>query len=223
MTSLKALQAPFLFETDEHVAAVVNDAAHHQGAVQWVRGQRCNWPDAVPRVAPPPVQLRPADARPPPTSGTHDPSHRLTGHHGGDRGPRRHGRRPSRRRLSRRASPTRIDPGTRQRLHARQPGAAPSATSTATGNIALYAKVMTLVVNTALWTSLDDSRRAIITTASDATRAWAIANQTKDTDAAAKFCAAGGTVVLADAPRHRRLPCRRGSHLRRHRNRGHAP
>ena len=27
VTSLKALQAPFLFESDEHVAAVVNDAA----------------------------------------------------------------------------------------------------------------------------------------------------------------------------------------------------
>ena len=27
VTSLKALQAPFLFESDAHVAAVVNDAA----------------------------------------------------------------------------------------------------------------------------------------------------------------------------------------------------
>ena len=74
------------------------------------------------------------------------------------------------------------------------------ATAKATGNVALYAKVMTLVINSALWTDLDDAERAIITTASDATRAWAITNQTKDAEAAATFCAAGGTVVLADAP-----------------------
>jgi hypothetical protein len=68
------------------------------------------------------------------------------------------------------------------------------------GNVALYAKVMTLVINSALWTDLDDAQRAIITTASDATRAWAIANQETDAAAAAAFCAGGGTVVLADAP-----------------------
>ena len=76
----------------------------------------------------------------------------------------------------------------------------PNRLSTATGNVALYAKVMTVVINSALWTGLDDAQRAIIMTASDATRAWAIANQTKDTEAAAQFCAGGGTVVLTDAP-----------------------
>ena len=87
------------------------------------------------------------------------------------------------------------------------------ATAKATGNVALYAKVMTLVINSDLWTGLDDAQRAIITTASDATRAWAIANQKKDAAAAVNSAPAADR-----GPRRRRLrrrlPRRRGPGLR---------
>ena len=69
--------------------------------------------------------------------------------------------------------------------------------STATGNVALYAKVLTVVVNTAFWASLDDSQRGIVKRASEALRDWAIANEPADAAAAVEFCAAGGHVVLA--------------------------
>ena len=69
--------------------------------------------------------------------------------------------------------------------------------ATATGNVALYAKVMTLVVNSALWTGLDDSQAGRRSPRPKPSRDWAITNQTADADAAAKFCAAGRPVVLA--------------------------
>ena len=119
--------------------------------------------------------------------------------HGDHRGPRRHGRRPGRRCATSRASTDGTIQGTDSGFTLASGEQPRSATSTATGNVALYAKVMTLVINSALWAGLDDAQRAIITTASDATRAWAIANQVTDAAAAARFCADGGTVVLADA------------------------
>ena len=70
--------------------------------------------------------------------------------------------------------------------------------TTATGNVALYAKVISLVVNTAFWDGLSEDRRAIIERAAEATRSWAIAHQLSDADAAVAFCGGGGRVVLAD-------------------------
>ena len=70
--------------------------------------------------------------------------------------------------------------------------------STATGNAALYAKVVSLVVNTSFWNGLSEEQRAIIVDAADATREWAIENQETDADAAVAFCKGGGRVVVAD-------------------------
>jgi TRAP-type C4-dicarboxylate transport system substrate-binding protein len=198
VTSLKALQAPFLFESDEHVAAVVNDAAITKDLFSGFEGSGVTgltlFPESLrhlfsfgqPMLTPADVKGRTIRAI---------SSLETTA-------------------LIEALGGTTIDPpgDTYQQgvadetIHGTDSGFTlatggnPSATATATGNVALYTKVMTLVINSALWSSLDDSQRAIITTASDATRAWAIANQTKDAEAAAKFCAAGGTVVLADAP-----------------------
>lgn len=68
----------------------------------------------------------------------------------------------------------------------------------ATGNVVPYAKVNSLVVNDGFWTSLSDGQRTIIQDAANATRAWAIDNLVKDADAAARYCETGGSVVLAD-------------------------
>jgi TRAP-type C4-dicarboxylate transport system substrate-binding protein len=198
VTSLKALQAPFLFESDEHVAAVVNDAAITKDLFSGFEGSGVTgltlFPESLRHLFSfgPPI-LSPADVKGKTIRAIS--SLETTA-------------------LIEALGGTTVDPpddayqqgvdaGTIQGTDSGftlATGGSPSATATATGNVALYAKVMTLVINSALWTSLDDSQRAIITTASDATRAWAIANQTKDAEAAAKFCAAGGTVVLADAP-----------------------
>ena len=70
--------------------------------------------------------------------------------------------------------------------------------STATGNASIYAKVVSLVVNTSFWNGLSEEQRAIIASAADATREWAIENQTTDAEAATAFCEAGGRVVVAD-------------------------
>ena len=70
----------------------------------------------------------------------------------------------------------------------------------AAGNLVPYAKVNSLVVNTAFWVGLSDAQRDIISQAAAATREWAISNQTGETRAAEQFCNAGGTIFLADAP-----------------------
>ena len=161
VTSLKALQAPFLFESDEHVAAIVDDAAITKDLFSGFEGSGVTgltlFPESLRHLfsfGEP--MLTPADVK-----GRTIRAISLAGDHGDDRSPRRHGRRPGRRRATRRAS-TRDDPRYRQRLHARRCGSH-QPPATATGNVALYAKVMTLVINSAFWTGLDDAQRAIIT------------------------------------------------------------
>jgi TRAP-type C4-dicarboxylate transport system substrate-binding protein len=196
VTSLKALQAPFLFESDEHVAAVVNDPAITKDLFNGFEGSGLTgltlFPESLRHLfsfgAP---MLTPADVKGKPIRAiSSQETTAIIGALGGtavdpagdayERG---------------------VDAGT---IHGTDSGFVlaaggnPSANATATGNVALYANVMTLVINSALWTGLDDAQRVILTTASDATRAWAIANQVTDAAAAAKFCAGGGTVVLAD-------------------------
>ena len=197
VTSLKALQAPFLFESDEHVAAIVDDAAITTDLFSGFEGSGVTsltlFPESLrhlfsfgePMLTPADVDGKTIRA----ISSTETTA--LIEALGG----------------------TAVDPvsdGYEQgvangTIHGTDSGftlaaaGRPSATSSATGNVALYAKVMTLVINDALWSGLDDAQREILTTASDATRAWAIANQPKDNEAAATFCVGGGTVVLADA------------------------
>jgi TRAP-type C4-dicarboxylate transport system substrate-binding protein len=197
VTSLKALQAPFLFDSDEHVAATVNDPAITADLFSGLDGSGVTgltlFPESLrhlfsfgrPMLAPADVKGRTIRAIS--SQETTATIEALGG--------------------------TAVDPdddayqqgiadGTIQGTDSGfvlSAGLGPNRTSTATGNVALYAKVMTLVINSALWTGLDDTQRAIISSASDATRTWAIANQVNDADAAATFCAGGGTVVLADA------------------------
>ena len=197
VTSLKALQAPFLFDSDEHVAATVNDPAITTDLFSGLDGSGVTgltlFPESLrhlfsfggPMLAPADVKGRTIRAIS--SQETTATIEALGG--------------------------TAVDPdddayqkgiadGTIQGTDSGfvlSAGLGPNRTSTATGNVALYAKVMTLVINSALWTGLDDTQRAIISSASDATRTWAIANQVNDADAAATFCAGGGTVVLADA------------------------
>jgi TRAP-type C4-dicarboxylate transport system substrate-binding protein len=198
VTRLEALQAPFLFESDEHVAAVVNDPAITTDLLTGFDGSGVNgltmFPESLrhlfsfgqPMLTPADVQGRTIRAISSlETTAMIEALGGTTVDPAGD------------------AYQQGVDAGTIQGTDSGftlATGGNPGATSTATGNVALYAKVMTIVINSALWTSLDDSQRAIITKAADATRSWAIANQTKDTEASAKFCAAGGTVALADAP-----------------------
>ena len=96
VTSLKALQAPFMFESDGHVAAVVNDAAITTNLLGGFQGSRGDRPDSVPGIAPPSVQLRQTDADARRRERSEDPGRPVGRNHGSDRGPRRHGRRPDR-------------------------------------------------------------------------------------------------------------------------------
>ena len=196
VTTLKALQAPFLFESDAHVAAVVDDPAITKDLFSGLEGSGVTgltlFPESLrhlfsfgePMLTPSDVKGRTIRAIS--SADTTAIIEALGG--------------------------TAVDPvgdafrsgiadGT---IHGTDSGftlareSDSHGASIATGNVALYAKVMTLVVNSGLWAGLDDAQRAIITKASDATRAWAIANQVTDAASAAKFCADGGTVVLAD-------------------------
>lgn len=70
--------------------------------------------------------------------------------------------------------------------------------ATATGNLVLYAKVITLVVNNAFWGGLSETQRDSLSKAAEATQGWAISNRVPERQAAAKYCTDGGTVVLTD-------------------------
>ena len=196
VTSLKALQAPFLFESDEHVAAVVNDPAIAKDLLSGLEGSGVTgltlFPESLRHLfsfGPP--MLSPADVkgkaiRAISSLETTELIEALGGTAVDPLGD---------------AYQQGIDAGT---IQGTDSGfvlslVGSNRTATATGNVALYAKVMTLAINTSFWTGLTDAQRTIITTASDATRSWAIVNQTKDAAAAAEFCVGGGTVVLADA------------------------
>jgi TRAP-type C4-dicarboxylate transport system substrate-binding protein len=197
VTSMKALQAPFLFDSDEHVAATVNDAAITTDLFSGLDGSGVTgltlFPESLrhlfsfgePILTPADVEGRTIRAISSP-----DTTAMIEALGGAAVDPDDDAYKQG------------VADGTIQGTDSGfvlSGGASSNRTSTATGNVALYAKVMTLVINSALWTGLDDAQRAIISTASDATRAWAIANQVNDADAAATFCAGGGTVVLADA------------------------
>ena len=197
VTSLKALQAPFLFASDEHVAAVVDDAAITKDLLSGFEGSGVTgltlFPESLrhlfsfgePMLSPADVKGKTLRA-----ISSLETTTIIEALGGTVVDPVGDGYQQG------------IDNGTIQGTDSGftlAAGSKPSAISTATGNVALYAKVMTLVANSAFLTGLDEGERRIIATASDATRAWAIANQQKDTAAAATFCAGGGSVVLADA------------------------
>jgi TRAP-type C4-dicarboxylate transport system substrate-binding protein len=73
------------------------------------------------------------------------------------------------------------------------------APATATANVILYPKVISLVVNGELWNGLTETQRTILTQAAETTRDRVIADHPSDTESAQGYCAGGGAVVLADA------------------------
>lgn len=67
----------------------------------------------------------------------------------------------------------------------------------ATGNVTFYPKYEVLFANAAAFTRLTDEQRMILRQAATATQKKALANRPKEVDAAAAYCADGGTIVLA--------------------------
>jgi hypothetical protein len=70
-------------------------------------------------------------------------------------------------------------------------------TGTATGNITFYPKANALVVNGDVFADLDDEQRQVLEQAAAQTREWAIGAIPNDHEAAEAFCDRGGAVVLA--------------------------
>ena len=68
---------------------------------------------------------------------------------------------------------------------------------TATGNVTFYPKVNSLVIGDKAFDGLDDAQRKLIAEAAAATRDWAIEASPTDAEAAEAFCADGRRVVLA--------------------------
>ena len=196
VTTLQALQAPFLVESDEHVAAIVNDDAISQkmlgglsavgvtGLTLFPWSLRHFFSFTTPILTPADVKGRTIR-----TPGSVDVGALLAALGGKGVLPNDD------------AFTSGVADGT---ITAADSGFTVAMTSlpraaTATGNVVPYAKVITLVANTAFWSGLDDAQRSIISRASAAARAWAIANLVSDVQAAAKYCADGGKVVLTDA------------------------
>ena len=74
----------------------------------------------------------------------------------------------------------------------------PGSWTTTAGNVTLFPKINSLVANADALADLTPEQRAVITAAAEATRDWAVATTADEAAAAEAFCAAGGTVVLAD-------------------------
>jgi TRAP-type C4-dicarboxylate transport system substrate-binding protein len=71
--------------------------------------------------------------------------------------------------------------------------------ATAVANVTLYPRVNSLVINTDAFDKLDDDQRQVLAEAADATLAWAVESFPTDTAGAADYCADGGSVI--NAPR----------------------
>jgi len=69
----------------------------------------------------------------------------------------------------------------------------------ATGNLNLFPKVNSLVVNSEKFAGLTEAQQGILRQAADATREWAIGAVIDSATAATGYCADGGTVVVTNA------------------------
>jgi TRAP-type C4-dicarboxylate transport system substrate-binding protein len=87
------------------------------------------------------------------------------------------------------------------RLHGAESGLLQGASlpgkPTATGNVTFYPKFQVLVANRSALDGLSDAQLEILRAAASETQRVAIETHPKEVDAAAAWCAAGGTVVLA--------------------------
>ncbi len=195
VTTLAALQAPFLVESDEHLAAIVNDDAISLKMLSGLSGVGVTGLTLFPwslrhffsftRPILTPADVKGRTIR---TPGSVDVAALLAALGGKGVLPNDDDFKSG------------VADGT---ITAADSGFTVAMTSlpraaTATGNLVPYAKVITLVANTAFWSGLDDAQRNVLSRASAATRAWAIANLVSDVQAAAKYCADGGKVILTD-------------------------
>ncbi|WP_104046036.1 TRAP transporter substrate-binding protein [Arthrobacter sp. ZGTC412] len=71
--------------------------------------------------------------------------------------------------------------------------------TTATGNLPLYPRINTLVINQNVWNGLSDDERSTLEQAADATRAWATESMPATAAEAAAYCRTGGTIFTAPA------------------------
>lgn len=76
-------------------------------------------------------------------------------------------------------------------------GASLTGTPTATGNVIFFPKFQVLFANGAAFEKLSEGQRSILREAAAATQKKAIAEHPTEADAAAAWCADGGTVVMA--------------------------
>ncbi len=70
--------------------------------------------------------------------------------------------------------------------------------SSAAGNLVLYAKATSLVVNSAFFGRLTAAQQQIIRTAADAARVWAAGHRTREDQAAIDYCDKNGQVILLE-------------------------
>jgi TRAP-type C4-dicarboxylate transport system substrate-binding protein len=68
----------------------------------------------------------------------------------------------------------------------------------ATGNVVFFPKVNTLVINADVFDRLTDTQRGVLEQAAAETLQWSIETRVSDTEEAAAFCEDGGSVVIAD-------------------------
>jgi TRAP-type C4-dicarboxylate transport system substrate-binding protein len=68
----------------------------------------------------------------------------------------------------------------------------------ATGNVTFFPKVGTLVVNGEVFAGLSERHQQVLVEAAVLVRDWAVETRPSDVEEAARFCEDGGTIVLAD-------------------------
>ncbi len=76
-------------------------------------------------------------------------------------------------------------------------GATLTGSPTATGNVVFFSKYQVLFANAAAFERLSDGQRSVLREAAAAAQSKAIAEHPKEVNAAAQWCAAGGSIVLA--------------------------
>jgi TRAP-type C4-dicarboxylate transport system substrate-binding protein len=72
------------------------------------------------------------------------------------------------------------------------------AQTTVVGNVTLFPRINSLIVNTEVFDDLSEDQQDVLRSAAIATRDWAVDNNVDDAEFTEDYCNTGGTVVLAD-------------------------